>query len=302
MSNALAVYEGTKPLEFASEMGLAIASLIGCDPNQGKAMALQAICEGISPMQLQRRYHWIQGKPSMKADAMRAEFRMNWGGDFEILETTGDVASIKFVDQKGRELISTITWEQAQLEPWPWQRDCGPGTKRTEPIAANLKDNWATPISRSNMLMARATSVALRRLCPELVAGVYTPEEMQDIEPAPRSESTEKKATASEIVAAASVIPVTPVASVDMADGNVEDADYEMKTVDATPGGCTDGDCLEINRLGQQYFGDDWPARREAALLRRNCQIVKNLSPAQAKEMIQTLSNLIREREATEKN
>ena len=301
----MTVYDGTPPLQFAAEMGLAVASLIGCSPEQGKAMALQALCEGISPMQLQRRYHWIQGKPSMKADAMRAEFRMNHGGDFEILETSGDVASIKFIDQKGRELISTITWEQAQLEPWPWQRDCGPGTERTEPIAKNLKDNWATPISRSNMLMARATSVALRRLCPELVAGVYTPEEMQDIESAPRVEPAEKRPTAAQIVAAAAegpMIAVATVAAVDQADGNVEEAEFEIKTIDATPGGCTDGDCLEITQLGQKYFGEEWPAKCEAALKKRNCQILKNLSPAQAKEMIATLTNLIREREATEKN
>ncbi len=91
--NALAVYgKVDNPMTFADQMAESVAALISCDVRQGRAMAIQMLCEGLNPMQLQRRYHWIQGRPSMRADAMRAEFRMNYGGDFEIVEATGDVA------------------------------------------------------------------------------------------------------------------------------------------------------------------------------------------------------------------
>lgn len=307
--NRLTVYEKTDPLDFADKMGLAIATLIGCDPNQGKAMALQAYVEGISPMQLQRRYHWIQGKPSMKADAMRAEFRMNHGGDFEIVESTGDAAEIHFTDSKGRKLPSRITWAEAQQEPWPWKKDCGPGTPNTEPTIKNLKDNWSTPLQRANMLMARATSTALRRLCPELVAGVYTPEEMMDTERTERPVVVEQKASASQIIAAAAhSVPTlaTPVptgpAPVDVADGNVEDAQYEMKIDPNAPGSVSAQRVSALDKAGTEYFGEGWPAKRDQALADRNCSVLQNLSDNQAGDLLVKIDGLIRDRKAAEKN
>ncbi len=308
----LTVYEKSDPLDFAEKMGIAIASLIGCDAHQGKAMALQAYVEGISPMQLQRRYHWIQGKPSMKADAMRAEFRMNHGGDFEIIESTSEAAEIHFIDAKGRKLPSRITWQEAQQEPWPWKKECGPGTNKTEPTIANLKDNWATPLQRANMLMARATSTALRRLCPELVAGVYTPEEIMDSGRNESAASVEKRPTASETVAAAATAPTviatvvpTGPAPVDVADGNVEDAEFEPKTFYDDPNlpGSALGDTLDqLAKAGESYFGNSWPARRDQALADRGCSVLQNLSQKQASELLAKIEGLIRDRKALEKN
>lgn len=304
--NALAVYQRVEnPISFCDSMALAFASVVGCDERQGKAMAMQALCEGLNPMQLQRRYHWIQGKPSMRADAMRAEFRMNHGGDFELIESTGDVAHVKFTDSKGRTYDSRITWEQAQKEPWPWKKGCGPGTDKTEPTLANVKDNWATPLSRANMLMARATSTALRYLCPELVAGVYTPEEMADVVATTASEPAAPKETFSQIIAvttSSEPLPGEVPGAIAAADGNeppFEEAEFEEKQQDpATPGSVTEGQITQISELGEKAWGESWPANRDAALAKRNCSTLRNLSYQQADDLFKKMQDVAREQAA----
>ena len=43
-----------------------------------------------------------------------------------------------------------------------------------------IKDNWSTPIDREAMMWARVVSESLRRVCPEIYAGIYAPEEIED--------------------------------------------------------------------------------------------------------------------------
>ena len=171
------------PLSFSQEMGKTFAALTGCSLDQGPAVALTCMCEGLTPLNFVRKYHMIQGKPTMRADAMRAEFRMNHGGDFEIIELSPDAVAIRVIDARERSRDFRITWQEAQQELWPWKSGKGPGAKDAkdrEPVIANLKDNWSTPRGRQNMMLARITSEAMRAMCPELVAGVYTPEELSD--------------------------------------------------------------------------------------------------------------------------
>ena len=171
------------PLSFSQEMGKTFAALTGCSLDQGPAVALTCMCEGLTPLNFIRKYHMIQGKPTMRADAMRAEFRMNHGGDFEIIELSPDAVAIRVIDARERSRDFRITWQEAQQELWPWKSGKGPGAKDAkdrEPVIANLKDNWSTPRGRQNMMLARITSEAMRAMCPELVAGVYTPEELSD--------------------------------------------------------------------------------------------------------------------------
>lgn len=320
--NALAVYgKVDNPMTFADQMAESVAALISCDVRQGRAMAIQMLCEGLNPMQLQRRYHWIQGRPSMRADAMRAEFRMNYGGDFEIVEATGDAAHIKFTDAKGREYPSKITWQDAQREPWPWKKGCGPGTDKTEPSIANLKDNWATPLSRANMLMARATSSALRYICPELVAGVYTPEEMQDVMTSTAgSEPAEPRKSGSQIVAEQLAQRSTVVSSaVNDADGNEPEADEvefvvkeaeggDSATPAATeadpdaPGSITDSVVMDIEFVGNKACGEKWADAKAKALAKRGAQVLRNLSLNQGRELLKNLQTKAREQEQAAKN
>src|SRR5574343_201221 len=98
-SNALALY------------AKAVASVI---PNtseaQGEAIALTCMVDGIHPIDFARRYHWIPGKgPSMRSDAMTAEFKLNHGGDYECLEKTARRAAIKFTTAAGKAYTFELT-------------------------------------------------------------------------------------------------------------------------------------------------------------------------------------------------
>lgn len=172
---ALAVYSRVdNPIAFAKEMAKTFAAMTGVPLEQGEAVALTCLCEGLTPVDYRRRYHTIDGKPSMRADAMLAEFRLNHGGRHKIVERTAERAALVLIDRDGNEAPCEFTWEEAQQSRWPWK------DWKEAPEKRRLKDNWATPTDRKALLWARCVSDGLRAVCPELVAGVYTPEEMQD--------------------------------------------------------------------------------------------------------------------------
>jgi hypothetical protein len=303
-TNALTIFQKVDdPVSFCTAMAKPCAAAAGVPLEQGEAVAMVCLIEGITPYQYRRRYHTTPFGPAMRADAMRAEFRMNHGGDFEIIENTGDCGHIRFTDDKGRVFDSRITWEEAQGEPWPWAKNCGPGTKVTEPTIANLKDNWATPLSRANMLIARATSRGLRVLCPELVAGVYTPEEMGDvIDAAATIVSTDDgkapRPTAAQLIAQAEAAEAAQFA--DAVDAEFEPAAQPAATEAAgeseaaaavdpaleaeAPGTVTAKQRKELAELYEQLAV---PADSQTAALRkRGVNSVRSLSKEQADEIL----------------
>jgi len=85
MSNAAAIelYDRiADPLEAIDRMGeyLAKSGMFGCEKvEQGKVIAMACLSEKKNPMDIARTYHIIDGRLSMRADAMLAEFR-NRGG------------------------------------------------------------------------------------------------------------------------------------------------------------------------------------------------------------------------------
>jgi hypothetical protein len=68
----------------------------------------------------------------------------------------------------GQTYTESLSWEDVQQERYIYAKD------------GSLKDNWATPRGRRQMLWARVISEAVRTLAPEIVAGTYTPEETHD--------------------------------------------------------------------------------------------------------------------------
>ena len=169
MTRELSVYGRIQdPLEFVERMGAAIAKsqMFGCkNLDQGKVLAMACLAEGENPLTIARRYHIIDGNLSMRYDAMLAEFRRR-GGKYEVLTRSNEEAEIKLV-LDGQEHKESLTWEEAQKEPYV--RDSKGG----------LKKNWRTPRARRQMLWARVVSEAVRVMCPEIVAGVYEPVELE---------------------------------------------------------------------------------------------------------------------------
>jgi hypothetical protein len=137
--------------------------------NPGAGMVIAATChaQGISLMEFARTYHIIEGKPSMRADAMLAEFRRR-GGVCRIIENGLERAAADF-EFEGQAYRGVFTMDDA--------RRTGDALKSD---GKTLKHNWQH--RADDMLWARMVSRSVRRLCPEIVAGLYTPEEVQDFD------------------------------------------------------------------------------------------------------------------------
>jgi hypothetical protein len=137
--------------------------------NAGAGMVVVATCQsqGISLMEFARTYHIIEGKPSMRADAMLAEFRKR-GGRYRMISNTIDKAAAAF-EFEGNKIEFVVTIDDAKRTGDAFKSD-----------GKTLKHNWAH--RADDMLWARMVSKAVRRLCPEIVYGLYSPEETGDFQ------------------------------------------------------------------------------------------------------------------------
>ena len=141
----------------------------------GFVVAVTCYQQGITTLDFMRTYHPpINGRLSMKADAMLAEFRKR-GGKYKIVENSVTQAAAEF-EFEGQKLAFAYSMDDAKRIG-----DCYTGKldKQNNPT---LKDNWQK--RPEDMLWARMVSRAVRRLCPEVVSGLYTPEEVQDFDDA----------------------------------------------------------------------------------------------------------------------
>lgn len=182
-------------LDFSQQMGNVFwkAQVGGCQTeNDGKVLALACIMRGVDPFEMTARNHIISGKLAKKADVMLADFNQI-GGKHEWLKdgADGNEAALSLVSPDGRKLVSTFSIQDA--------KDQGlvkSGTRWTK-----------GPKAIGTMLRARCTSEGLRMLCPAVVAGIYTPEELDDIsEPESDKPKTGRKPKAAE----SSESPTTP--------------------------------------------------------------------------------------------
>ena len=127
------------------------------------ALMLIAQAEGMHPAIAARDYHIIQGRPTLKADAMLARFQIA-GGKVEWNVYTDQEVTGTFSHSQGGSLKLTWTFAQARS------------------IGLTTKDNWQK-YPRA-MLRARVISEGIRTVFPGCVVGTYTEEEIENI-PAP---------------------------------------------------------------------------------------------------------------------
>ena len=136
-------------------------------PSAGLVVAATCYQQGLSLLEFSRTYHVIQGRPSMRADAMLAEFRKR-GGKYKIVENSVTRAAADF-EFEGNKFQGVYTMDDARRSGDCFEKD-----------GKAIKHNWAH--RAENMLWARMISRTVRILCPEIVAGIYTPEEVQDFD------------------------------------------------------------------------------------------------------------------------
>lgn len=128
-------------------------------PEQAMSLMLIAQAEGMHPAAAMRDYHVVEGKPTLKADAMLARFQKA-GGKVAWSEYTDKRVAGIFVHPQGGEVEVSWTIDQAKT------------------IGLLSKNNWKN-YPRA-MMRARVISEGVRTVYPGVVHGMYTPEEIED--------------------------------------------------------------------------------------------------------------------------
>ena len=161
---------------------------------QGEVLALECMVTRQPPLTLVKRNHFMFDQLVMRADAMVAEFQAR-GGKITNRIKSADKAAATLTDVNGESMDFLLTWEDAQNEPFVY--DC----KESQAVAAikaglekrsqlKLKDKYATPRSRAQMLWARLVSDAIRTIDPGVNQGQYSPEEIEDTRVSQQPEKT----------------------------------------------------------------------------------------------------------------
>jgi hypothetical protein len=185
------------------------SKMYGLDSAQAFVILMLAESEGLHPMQAVRRYHIIEGKPSMRADAMQAEFQRH-GGRLRWITSTAEECRAEFWHPTFHpEHLSVCVTMRELLESevalqWPKRKDGDPPAK-----AKVLKMTYRQ--FPRQMLRARVISEGVRAIDPGVVVGIYTPEEVSDFDdrPSPRPLPADAPASRVEPVAATAEPPAS---------------------------------------------------------------------------------------------
>jgi|GEM_PF-2928552 hypothetical protein len=173
--------------------------------DESQAFTLMLLCQsrGIHPIEAVMRYDIIQGRPAMKSDAMLAEFQRIGG-------------SVDWLSDNDNPDYAEAVFSHPKLSPKPKRVKFS--MKDAHRAGLDGKDSWKKyPYS---MLRARVVSMALRMLSPGIVSGIYTPEEVGDMDEPRKVEAT------------ASVKPLTPeVVAVAEAARDLEVKDWAARKV-----------------------------------------------------------------------
>ena len=153
------------PFDQTKLMAQAIAEskLFGIQtPAQALALGLLCQAEGRHPAEAARDYHIINGKPSLKSEAMLARFQQA-GGRVEWHDYTHESVSGTFSHPQGGTLKVSWTIKDAER--------------------AGLTGNVTWKKFPRQMLKARCISEAVRGIYPGVLSGLYAPEEVAEFGP-----------------------------------------------------------------------------------------------------------------------
>lgn len=140
--------------------------------NSSEAFTLMCLAQanGLHPAKAAERYHIIQGRPAMKADAMLAAFQES-GGKVRWVKRTEKECTLHLSHPQGGEL--DVTWN----------------IDRAAKAGLTGKSTWKQ--YPTQMLSARCVSEGVRALYPACLCGMYTPEEVSDFDAKPAPQQTE---------------------------------------------------------------------------------------------------------------
>jgi hypothetical protein len=129
-------------------------------PDQAMALMLIAQAEGLHPAIAATHYHVINGRPTLKADAMMARFQTAGG-------------SVRWGEYTDKRVVGTFSHPQGGSVEIEWTLDMA--------MAAGLTKNPTWKSYPRQMLRARCISEGIRTVYPGVTVGTYTPEEAEDM-------------------------------------------------------------------------------------------------------------------------
>lgn len=130
-------------------------------PTQALALGLLCQAEGRHPAEAARDYHIIQGRPTLKADAMLARFQQA-GGRVEWTRYDDQAVVGVFTHPSGGKLTLEWTMERAK--------------------AAGLASKEVWRQYPRNMLRSRVISEAIRTVYPGVLSGCYLEDEIEQVQ------------------------------------------------------------------------------------------------------------------------
>ena len=135
----------------------------------GALIAMTMYKENLSPVEFKRRYHMVNNQPSRTVNSLLGDFKLT-GGKYKIHVADAKSCKITFTTKDGDEYTCEVVMDEMLRTSIPFGKD-----------GRTLKDNWRN--CPDDMLFARCCGKGLRRIAPELMGGVYTKEEQEDIQP-----------------------------------------------------------------------------------------------------------------------
>ena len=164
MSNELATLQSF-PVSDIRAMAEAVAKskLFGMKTvDEALALMLIANAEGLHPAIAARDYHVIQGRPTLKADAMMARFQAAGG-------------TVKWDAYTPERVVGVFSHPQGGTVTVEWT------LKMAQDAGLTKNPTWKQ--YPRQMLRARTISEGIRTVFPGVVVGCYSPEEVEDMEP-----------------------------------------------------------------------------------------------------------------------
>ncbi|MFA6063940.1 MAG: hypothetical protein WC736_15235 [Gallionella sp.] len=151
--------------------------------NPAEGMLAVTLIHEIGIVKAEATYHIMMGRLTKKAEAILADF-VKAGGKYKILQR--DATGAKVVASMGetKDATFSFSWDDALQEPFVYAGSAkDQRAELKKPLEQRtLKDKYATPRSRMQMLWARLVSDMGRALCPSATDGMYPPEEVSDFD------------------------------------------------------------------------------------------------------------------------
>lgn len=172
----ITAYDKINDAEGIELIGNAIcrSGMFGCESKEaGIVFALQCFAENKPPLEMAKNYHLVKGKLTKRADAMLADFRRA-GGKVTWEDLKNEKVQAAIFDFEGNKINGSFSMEDAQR-------------------AGLIRKGSAWDKTPAAMLRARCISETLRAIAPEIVQGVYVPEEIDIAEAEPIAEAKKPK-------------------------------------------------------------------------------------------------------------